>query len=223
MEVLDTIPLHFDMQAVKKNLRIKEETSSPDSINELLETAYSLIQLRAVYKTAFIEERGENSVKIDGMTFSSRVLKVNLNSIERIFPYIITAGADLENEAGSCGDIMKQYYLETLADMALGSGEKFLENHLKEKYGVSKLSSMSPGSLAEWPITEQKPLFSLFGEKIPVGVSLTDHMLMIPRKSISGLFFPTEVDFFSCQLCERAQCPGRKAPYDKSVKEKYKL
>ena len=46
---------------------------------------------------------------------------------------------------------------------------------------------------------------------------------MIPRKSISGLYFPTEVTFFSCQLCERERCQGRKAPFDEGLKQKYGL
>jgi len=37
---------------------------------------------------------------------------------------------------------------------------------------------------------------------------------MIPNKSVSGLFFPTEVPFESCMVCRRPHCPGRKAPYD---------
>ena len=93
---------------------------------------------------------------------------------------------------------------------------------IKKRYGLDKLSNMSPGSLEDWPVTEQKPLFSLFRtEKEPIGVKLTKHMLMIPRKSVSGIYFPTEVTFFSCQLCSRERCPARKAPYDRNLKEKY--
>jgi hypothetical protein len=46
-------------------------------------------------------------------------------------------------------------------------------------------------------------------------------MLMIPRKSISGICFPTEVTFLSCQLCPRKRCPSRKAAYDEKIKKKY--
>jgi hypothetical protein len=48
-------------------------------------------------------------------------------------------------------------------------------------------------------------------------------MLMLPRKSISGILFPTEVTFFSCQLCPRERCEARKAAYDASLKKKYGL
>jgi hypothetical protein len=121
-------------------------------------------------------------------------------------------------------DLLRQYYLETTADIALRLGKQHLEKHLKKHYGLEQISSMSPGSLPNWPITEQKPLFELIGDTEElVGVRLTDSMLMLPRKSISGIVFPTEVTFSSCQLCSREKCEGRKAPYDKALKEKYGL
>jgi hypothetical protein len=108
--------------------------------------------------------------------------------------------------------------------MALGKAAQYLEQHLKRRFGLTRLSSMSPGSLEDWPITQQKALFSLFGktDKL-ISVKLTEHMLMIPRKSISGIYFPTRVSFLSCQLCPRKDCPSRKAPYDRNLRKKYRL
>jgi len=144
--------------------------------------------------------------------------------VERVFPFIITIGLDLEKRAGECGDPLKQYYLEGLADMAVGKVAQRLEDHLKKTFGLAKLSSMSPGSLEDWPITQQEPLFSLFEDVAkPVAVRLTEHMLMVPRKSVSGICFPTEVSFQSCQLCPRKDCPGRRAAYDRDLRKKYKL
>ncbi len=108
--------------------------------------------------------------------------------------------------------------------MSLGMAAKQLEDHLKSRHGLSALSSMSPGSLEDWPITQQRQLFSLFEDPAAqLGVRLTEHMLMVPRKSISGIFFPTEVGFQSCQLCPRKDCPGRRAPYDRELRKKYRL
>jgi hypothetical protein len=82
---------------------------------------------------------------------------------------------------------------------------------------------MSPGSLPDWPIQAQRPLFRLFGDAAEsLGVQLTDSMLMIPSKSVSGICFPTEQTFASCQLCPRERCPSRQAKYDGSLyDEKY--
>jgi hypothetical protein len=77
---------------------------------------------------------------------------------------------------------------------------------------------MSPGSLEDWPITEQPKLFSLFGDtEKSIGVKLTASLLMIPRKSISGILFPSEEGFVSCRLCPRENCPSRKAEFDEEA------
>ncbi len=61
----------------------------------------------------------------------------------------------------------------------------------------------------------------LSGVESSLGVTLTEHLLMLPRKSVSGIFFPTEVTFYSCQLCPRKRCEGRKAPYDRNLAGEY--
>ena len=77
---------------------------------------------------------------------------------------------------------------------------------------------MSPGSLADWPLEQQRALFAVLGDTEGlIGVRLAESCLMIPTKSVSGMRFPTETSFESCQLCPRAVCPGRRAPYDKGL------
>jgi hypothetical protein len=107
-------------------------------------------------------------------------------------------------------------------NLAVVAARKYLEDHIKQRFGFNRLSSISPGSLNEWPIGEQKKLFSILGDVEGwIGVSLNESCLMVPRKSISGVFFPTKIPFLSCQLCPRERCPGRQAPYDKNLAADY--
>lgn len=222
MKILSKIPVEFSLSNVKKELHWNEKRSSERDILSLLDEAKSLIQARALYEVAYIGGKGKDTVKVNGITFRSRVLRINLEPAEKIFPYIISIGKSLEDKASASTDLLTQYYLETIGDMALVSAESYLEEHLKRQHGLKKLGSMSPGSLEDWPVTEQKPLFSLFDKpEMLIGVRLNSHMMMIPRKSISGIFFPTEEDFFSCQLCTRERCPSRKAHYDDTLLKKY--
>jgi hypothetical protein len=84
---------------------------------------------------------------------------------------------------------------------------------------------MSPGSgdADTWPIQQQADLFALLGGIDEVrkqsGVELTDSFLMIPNKTVSGIQFPTETDFRSCQVCHREGCPSRSAPFDAKLWE----
>ncbi len=224
MRILDTIPIRLDLKEVKRKLHLDTKTGYSTDVGKLLRTAESLIQAKAVYEISYINHRGEDLVEVDGVMFTSRVLRVNLDKVERVFPFIITIGSALEDSASSCNDLLRQFYLETIGNIALRSSRQYLEKHLKRHFGLGQLSRMSPGSLKDWPVTEQKPLFSIFGNvEDLIGVTLTESMLMIPRKSVSGILFPTEVMFLSCQLCPRENCPERKAPYDETLKDKYGL
>ncbi|MFP4082504.1 MAG: hypothetical protein ACLFVG_07065 [Candidatus Aminicenantes bacterium] len=223
MPYLDSIPLRLGVNDIIKELRLENKNPSID-IQELLEKSKLLISPKLLYEVSYITKKEKDQVEIEKVTFTSRVLSLNLQKVEKVFPYVITIGKALENKASSSNDLLKQYYLENIGDEALRLLEKYLENHIRQNYGIKKLASMSPGSLENWPVTEQKPLFSLFGRELDlVGVTLTESMLMIPRKSISGILFPTEVTFSSCQLCPRKRCPERKASYDQNLRKKYGL
>jgi hypothetical protein len=224
MKILEDIPIRLDIEAAKTGLHWKEGRGPSVDLPQLIKDAEALIKPQIAYKVSYVGEKGKDQVTIGGVTFSSKVLRKNLEAVERVFPFIVTIGHELERHASNCHDLLQQYYLEGMADMALGEAARHLEQHLKERYGLTQLSSMSPGSLEDWPITQQKALFSLFGEaEKRIKVKLTEHLLMIPRKSISGIYFPTEVTFRSCQLCPRNDCPGRKAPYDKQLRKEYRL
>lgn len=222
METIDRIPVTLDRAAVAERLRVSPARAVSISFDALLEQARSLIALRAIYEISYTGAKGEDTVEVAGVTFRSHVLRQNLDKAQKVFPFIMTAGPALEAAATSAGDLLRQYYLEEMANIALGEGAAWLAARVSERWGFPALSSMDPGSLEDWPITEQPKLFSIFGDtERLVGVRLTDSMLMVPRKSISGILFPSEEGFQSCQLCEREKCPGRRAPYDATLAASY--
>jgi hypothetical protein len=219
METMDRIPVILDAGEMAARLRFDPVRAGFESLDELVAFAQKLIRPRAVFEVAYIGAKKEGTVEVAGITFESPLLRKNLESANKVFPYVITVGPELERAAGAQGDLLKQYYLEEMANMALESAAGWLGARLESRYGVTGLANMSPGSLEDWPITEQTKLFSIFGDtEKAVGVRLTDSMLMLPRKSISGILFPSEEGFVACQLCERERCPGRKAPFSK-IKE----
>ncbi|MBA7581390.1 hypothetical protein ES708_23292 [subsurface metagenome] len=136
---------------------------------------------------------------------------------------MVTCGRELDEITVPSSDFMKCYYLDTIKEIVLRSANNYLKDYLKRNYAISQLSSMNPGSLEDWPITEQRKLFSIFGnvEEL-IGVGLTEVLYMVPLKSVSGIYFPTRIEFVSCQLCLREVCEGRKAPYDPDLAKKYR-
>ncbi|MGD2148279.1 MAG: vitamin B12 dependent-methionine synthase activation domain-containing protein, partial [Anaerolineae bacterium] len=150
-----------------------------------------------------------------------RVLRVNLDPVHRIFPYVATCGTELDEWSGSIDDMLESYWADAIMEMALRVAMHTLSDHLEQRFRPGRMSRMSPGSLEDWPIFEQRKLFALLGDtEAAIGVRLTDSMIMVPLKSLSGIWFPTEVDFASCQLCPREICSGRRAPYDETLYER---
>jgi len=220
MEKLEAIPLSLDIGKIKSKLRARDLKQ----LQTLLDMAQSLICARAIYEVCYIDERFEDAVLIDGIRFKSRVLRRNLDKVERIFPYVITIGPKLEEKADCCDDLLEKYFLDAIGNMALSKAREYLEHHLMIRFALDALSYMGPGSLADWPIEEQRSLFSLFKDgALSVGVRLTENLLMLPRKSVSGVYFPTEITFYSCQLCPRKGCEGRKAQYNEDLAKGYGL
>ena len=170
----------------------------------------------------YIDARTEDSVTIAGHVFASRVLSRNLDGIGRVFPFVATCGTELEGLPGDKADIMASYCMDTVMMLAVQAARRHLEAFLKQTYGLGQLSRMAPGSLDDWPLEQQGPLFSLLGDvRQQTGVRLSDRFLMTPIKSVSGIYFPTEVRFESCQLCTRPNCPGRRTPYSPDISAKY--
>ena len=214
------ILVSLSIDEIKNKLRVVDSGQA----QRLLEVAYPLISAQALYEVSHIDEKFEDSVVIHRIRFSSQVLRKNLDEVEKVFPYIVTIGSGLEEEARKCTDMLEQYYLDMIGNIALTKARKHLEDHLQSFFGFTCLSYMSPGSLPDWPIEEQTPLFSLFkGAENSIGVRLTESLLMIPRKTVSGIFFPSEVTFYSCQLCKREKCEGRKAKYNEDLARQYNI
>lgn len=149
--------------------------------------------------------------------FVSKVLRGNLDEVGRVFPYVATCGPELDSIPIADDDIFGQFCRDTIKEMALYAAIAHLDSYLKEAYALKKLVSMNPGSgdVEVWPIEQQKELFAFFGNvQQSIGVFLTDSCLMVPNKSVSGLLYPSEHDFASCQLCHREKCRGRRAAFD---------
>lgn len=223
MEVFKSIPIGLSSDQVLKRLRLSRQNKYMEAIvQQLVEIARPLVKPKAIYEVCYVENRNEDSLNIGGIRFTSRVLRVNLDKVERVFPYIATCGRELDEIVVPANNLMTSYCLDIIKEVVLRSAVDYLEDYLKRTYALPQLSRMNPGSLSSWPIVQQKQLFSIFGnaEEL-IGVKLTDSYAMVPTKSVSGIYFPTKIQFESCQLCPREVCSERRAPYAPHLAEKY--
>lgn len=223
--VLDTIAFTPNKATLAKQLRLREGSSHITTLEHLCDEAAELARPKAIYKLSYIEEKLPDAVIIDGVELKSCVLRLNLDVAHRAIAYIATCGAELQRWGEGLDDMLYQYWADAIKEAALRAAMRALNRHLNDCYEMGRTATMSPGSLADWPIREQRPLFRILGDpKQAIGVTLTDSFLMIPNKTVSGLRFPTEESFESCQLCPREGCPGRRAAYEPDLyNRKYRI
>ena len=220
MTTLDRIPFELDADALMERYRVKPGTEHAQVFADLVKSVEGAGRPKAVYTEAYIDEKGDDWVSVGGVRFTSRVLRKNLDQAERLFPFAATCGDEVDSIEGPEGDIRHKAWLYVLKQELVGVAMAQVEEHIARHYQISKLSFMNPGSgdATVWPLSQQKELFSLLGDvEAEIGVRLTDSFLLIPEMSVSGVMFPTETDFQSCQVCHRERCPNRRAPFDQEL------
>jgi hypothetical protein len=216
--VLERIPFEPDVPEVLRQARVMPGSEMADELVELAAVASQLARPKALYLVAYVSERGEDYVEVEGCRFTSSVLRVNLDQAHRVFPYLATCGWELHQWAEGISDPLQRYWADVVKQLALVHALRALDDHIATMYAPGDTSAMNPGSLHDWPIEQQAALFDLLGATVrAIGVQLTASMLMIPNKTVSGIRFPTTAHFESCQLCPRENCPGRRTPFDSTL------
>ena len=147
-------------------------------------------------------------------------MRRNLEDVGRIFPFIATCGTEVENTPIEPDDATQEYWLKWIKLALVRISVEYLRSTIQNHYQLTGLSAMNPGSAEAgiWPLEEQRPLFDLFGGpdvvERAIGVRLLPSLFMTPDMSTSGILFPSDASYFNCQLCQRDDCPSRKAPFD---------
>jgi len=218
INAITDIPFELDEKTLAAKARVKPGTVDATDFFALTAQVKEIGRPKAIYRQTYIESREGDTVTIEGVPFQSRVLRSNLDDVERVFPYVVTCGAEVDELIEiPDGNFLMDYWLDTIKEALLDAGYRHLEDLLKHRYSLGQTSTMSPGGVDAfvWPIEQQGELFSLLGNTEDlIGVELTDSFLMRPNKSLSGIRFQTEIDYQSCRLCPREGCPRRSAAFD---------
>ena len=222
--IMTDAPFDITEEGVFEALNVNRRNPTIErAVREAIEAVKGIARPKVLYKISYIDRRGDDSLVIDGVEFKSRILRINMEKAERVFPYVATAGRELESLSMPKDDFMKTFCVDAVKELVLNSAVGHFERRLAEIYALGSMAHMNPGSLADWPVSEQPKLFDLFGSvEHLIGVKLRESHLMDPLKSVSGIYFPTEVDFRSCMLCPRHSCIRRRAEYDPHMAARYR-
>ena len=215
LTVIDSIPFSPDADKVAGMLGPGGMQFQENELGELVELAARIGAPRACFAVRNVQKKGPATVVVASRCLESRILRVNLEHSDRAVLFVATCGAELEQWAESFEDMLLRWVAEELCEQALRAGlaalEKAVDPLLDGRYKVT----MNPGSLEDWPLQQQEPLFEALGDVTgTIGVRLTGSFLMRPRKSVSGIRFSSPQPFASCRLCPRQDYPGRRMPFD---------
>ena len=143
--------------------------------------------------------------EIGGQKVSSSVLDKNLSGLHRAFAYVATCGKTIAQVKSENENVSSALFV--LRMQALRAAMEYAMSWTKEHFALSKTATVNPGSLPQWPITEQPVLFAMIGDvEGELGIELTKTMFMWPSESASGLIFETEHDYQNCMACKKLDC-----------------
>ena len=221
--VLDNIPLKIEPAVLLKRLHLETGDPQAEEALVLLEQALRLGRPKACFRLLKVGQTGEDFVVLGGEKLTSRVLRINLEQTSgKVAAFVATCGKELECWAESIEDFLQRFCAEEICECALRCSSEAMNKEIAKRMGITEknLSTMNPGSLEDWPLTQQRPLFSVVGDvTAAIGVELTESFLMRPRKSISGIRFVSHEEFVNCKLCSRENCQGRRAAFDPHLYE----
>jgi len=134
--------------------------------------------------------------------------------------YIFTLGSRVDriiNEENRTGDTLATIIMDTITTSLLDTLGDFVGERIKshgiERQDWGSTCAYSPGQY-KWTIEEQKKIFEMVDGK-RIGVQLNQSYLMVPFKSISGVYGFGPEDRIdktrvACDLCPRENCIGRR-------------
>ena len=222
LSVLKDIDCNVNFGRIVKRLKLDNKNSQyVERLEQLFNKALEIARPKCAYKKVDTEVKDNQTIVIGDVKLNSKILSVYLGGIEYIFPFVATCGKEVSDWAEQRPSILDRFWLDHILDEILNSLVEHHEEHLKVEYGLSRTGSITPGSIDDWPINQQKPLFDILGDvESAIGVHLLETGVMDPCKSLSGIVFYTKTHFSTCMFCPREDCPKRRAKYNKELADR---
>ena len=217
MPKLSETKLVFPTESIRRYLGYGERSIPlflQTKVEPLVHVARKLIQPKAVWEIYARDELEEREVKS---------LPEPIQSAEFFAFALCTVGERIEGGIETLnaeGKMVEGLILDALGSAAVSELAETVASEIRQwarerGYGVSR--AFGPGAGAgDWPLANQRLVFGRLpaGE---LGVTLTDDLLMKPRKSLTfvvgiGENVMRASHLFSCAGCPRADCPFRYVP-----------
>jgi len=213
LEVIQNISLNVNLKEFMDLKKIRGVSES--EVKGILELGLTLAKPKALLALTRIEKIDGICVQVEGgHVFEGKILSDRLHAGQPIVVYVITLGEDLERKASELAkeSIVKAYVLEAVGDYLLLKAREHVMGLVGKRLG-GRVSSFAPGTGKGdlFDIRQQEIIFRMLEPGKYIGVSLTSSLLMVPRKSSSGIFAVTGEEYVACMYCPR-KCESRRKP-----------
>lgn len=147
------------------------------------------IRGKAIHACVEIERLDDDAIAANGVTVNDETLVSSLDGAESFAVAVCTVGADIDELIGehfSKGDFLRGMIADVFASRAVeavAEGCAALICAEARSRNLSASGHLSPG-YGKWDVTGQRAVFALL-DPSPIGVSLNEHCMMQPRKSVS--------------------------------------
>lgn len=221
MEILSSFNIKINRDNVFRYMGYKSSDNISPAIeaevDKEIEIAQNLLEPMLIYEEYPIRVDGNQEMVYlpDGRAWEGHFVANYMKGCHTIVITVSTVGPKLSAEieaAFARGDYLKAMALDAIADSAIDNINKqfwlrLVNRVKKEKKGITGM--LSPGH-SDWDLTQQRLLFSLI-DASAIGVSLTDSCLMVPIKSISGIYgigdnIPVSKSSHNCDMCPIKNC-----------------
>jgi hypothetical protein len=174
------------------------------------------VKPRALFDTLPIRSSDQKVIKTRAGLIQSPMLCTLVNRCSRdrqLVFMVVTIGDDLERKSRSEPEMLDRWVYDMvgseLVDIVADQAER--EFTCATSPNELEYSMRSSPGYCDWPLDGQRVIFNALNTG-KINVTLTPHMLMIPRKTLSGVLVAAEkVPIkFSCLLCAKNNCPWRR-------------
>ena len=215
MPIWDIRDIDIDVDAV-----LRGQGAQPEAIRKrnprlveiaerALEEGYNLLEPAILYRELNVKAlRHEQMVFENDLTLSGRLVSNHLGPAEQVVLILCTIGETLEAHSSevSRDDLVYGLALDGVGSAAVEALANAACKHFEVQANALGLKSsipISPGMVG-WPVDEGQPEIFAILEPAQVNVSLSEHGLMTPRKSLTMVMgFGTEMQTSgkTCDYC----------------------
>lgn len=206
----------YDEKALLERLHCEDTEAEPFvRALELLEEARPYLKPAFAVKEFTIEQHQPEGITVNGCFFNSKIVAKKLQNEKTVFAYIATSGRRICEFIKKYDDILDEYLLDQIAYLSYLQAMEKMSLEIENLFGIEKHIRLCPGSVIDWSVGDVKKIFVLMdGLYQDLDVSVLPSGLIEPLKSTSGLFYATDEEFASCEICPRAVCETRTAPFN---------